>query len=156
MKKKIIIFSFIFFMLDMLSKFIIDNFLALNKSIIIINNFFKLTKVYNYGASFSILTGYQIILIILAIIILGILFVYQNKFKINMRNTLAFSLLYAGIIGNLINRIFLGYVIDFFDFKIFNYNYPVFNLADIFIVIGMFLIVYAIYKKEDENEISSR
>ena len=156
MKKKIIIFSCIFFVLDMLSKFTIDNFLGFNKSIVIINNFFKLTKVYNYGASFSILTGYQTILIILAIIILGLLFVYQNRFKINTRNTLAFSLLYAGIIGNLINRIFLGYVIDFFDFKIFNYNYPVFNLADIFIVIGMFLMIYAIYKKEDENENSSR
>ena len=151
MKKKIKIFFIIFLTIDVISKIIIDNFLVLNKSIKIINNFFNLTKVYNNGASFSILSGYQVLLIILAIIILIFLTIYQKKFKENNRNTMAFSLLYAGIVGNLVNRIFLGYVIDFLDFKIFNYNYPVFNIADIFIVFGITLLIIAILKKEDEK-----
>ena len=65
MKKKIGIFCVLFFVLDFLSKIIIDNNLDLAKPIIIIDNFFKITKVYNYGASWSILTGYNVILIII-------------------------------------------------------------------------------------------
>ena len=156
MKKKVYLISTIFLIIDILSKTLIDNFLELNQSLKIINNFFYLTKVYNDGASFSILSGYQIVLIILSFIILVFIYFYQKKFKDNIRNTLAFSFLIAGIIGNLINRIFFGYVIDFLDFKIINYNYPVFNFADIFIVLGVLLIIIAILKKEDENELGSR
>ena len=143
-------------MIDILSKIVIDNFLSLNESIIIINNFFRITKAYNYGASWSILSGYQLILILVSIIALILLVIYSKIFTFNNRNNIAFSMLYAGILGNLLNRIFLGYVIDFFDFKIFNYDYPIFNMADIFIVISTFLIIIAILKKEDENGISSK
>ena len=156
MKKKVIILSIIFLMIDILSKIVIDNFLSLNESIIIINNFFRITKAYNYGASWSILSGYQFILILVSIIALILLVIYSKNFTFNNRNNIAFSMLYAGILGNLLNRIFLGYVIDFFDFKIFNYDYPIFNMADIFIVISTFLIIIAILKKEDENGISSK
>ena len=122
----------------------------LSHSITIINNFFYLTKVYNYGASWSVLSGYNIILIIITIIMLIILYFYQKKFRENKRNILAFGLLYGGILGNLLNRIVYGYVIDFLDFKIFNYDFPVFNFADTFIVFGLILLIIAIIKKEDE------
>ena len=69
---------------------------------------------------------------------------------------MAFGLLYGGIIGNLIDRMLYGYVIDFLDFKIFNFNYPVFNIADIGIVIGILLLIIAIFKKEDECGNSSK
>ena len=150
MKKKIGIFCVLFFVLDFLSKIIIDNNLDLAKPIIIIDNFFKITKVYNYGASWSILTGYNVILIIIAILMLIFLYFYEQKFIDNIRNILAFSLLYGGILGNLVNRIFLGYVIDFLDFNIFGYNYPVFNLADIWIVCGTILLAIGIIRKEDD------
>ena len=122
----------------------------------IIMHFFSITKVYNTGASWNLLSGYQPILIIVTIIMLSFLIYYQTKFIFNKRNIFAFGLLYGGIIGNLIDRILYGHVIDFLDFKIFNYDFPVFNIADICIVIGIFLLVIAIYKKEDTNEISSR
>ena len=124
------------------------------KSIII--NFFSITKVYNNGASWNLFAGYRVILIIITLIMLALLIYYQNKFILNKRNILAFGLLYGGIIGNLIDRIIYGYVIDFLDFTIFGYDFPVFNFADIFIVSGIFLLIIAIYKKEDVNEISSR
>ena len=155
MKKKIILGSVIFLIIDIISKFLIDNYLNLAESYVIINNFFNITKVYNYGASWSILTGQRIILILISFIILGILIYYLKKFKENKRNILAFSLLFGGIVGNLINRMFLGYVIDFLDFYIFNYDYPVFNFADVCIVIGIVLLIIAIYKKEDTNEDSN-
>ena len=124
--------------------------MPLDKSIILIPHFFNLTKVYNYGASWSFLSGYNILLIIITIIMLIILYNYQKRFKENIRNIIAFSLLYGGIWGNLLNRLVYGYVIDFLDFKIFGYDFPIFNFADIWIVLGILLLFIAILKKEDE------
>lgn len=155
MKKKITIIAFILFFIDQLSKIIIDRLLLLNKSINILDRFFYLTKVYNTGVSFSMLSGKKILIIIINIIALVFLYFYLRKFKNNKRNTWAFSLIYGGLFGNLLDRLIHGYVIDFLDFNIFGYNYPVFNLADSFIVIGIFLLIYAIYKGED-NENSGK
>lgn len=152
MKKKVIICSTFFLLIDLCTKYLIDKYFNLMETKTIINNFFSLTKVYNYGASWNILTGYRIILIIITIVILGFLFYYQTKFKINNRNIMCFSLLYSGILGNLIDRVFRGYVIDFLDFNILGYDYPVFNFADICIVFGIILMAIAIIKKEDLNE----
>ena len=156
MKKKSLIIAVILLLIDFISKLIININFKLLESTTVISNFFSITKVYNSGASWSILTGSRWLLVILAIIILIVLYQYQNKFFKNTRNTVTFGLLYGGIIGNLIARIVYGYVIDFFDFNIFGYNYPVFNFADIFIVLGVVLLVIAIIKKEDINENSSR
>ncbi len=150
MKKKIFIITVLFLILDIITKLLIDFNMNLSHSITIISSFFYLTKVYNYGASWSVLSGYNILLIIITIIMLIILYFYQKKFRENKRNILAFGLLYGGILGNLLNRIVYGYVIDFLDFKIFNYDFPVFNFADTFIVFGLILLIIAIIKKEDE------
>ena len=152
MKKKIIIFSIFLLLVDIITKYLINTYFNLMETKEIISNFFSITKVYNYGASWNILSGYSIVLIIITIIILIMLFCYQTKFKVNTRNTIAFSLVYSGIVGNLIDRVFHGYVIDFLDFNIFGYNYPVFNFADICIVCGIILLGIAIIKKEDLDE----
>lgn len=156
MKKKINILTIILLVIDLITKYLIDINFDLMESKVLIPNFFNITKIYNTGASWNILDGYRIILIIITLIVMLILISYQKKIKKNNRNILAFSLLYSGIIGNLIDRIIKGYVIDFLDFKIFGYDYPVFNFADICIVIGTFLLIIAIIKKEDVNEVSSR
>ena len=156
MNKKIIYIALFALLVDVVSKILVDNTMNYMETIPVIMNFFSITKVYNTGASWSILSGYQFILIIITIIMLALLIYYQAKFTLNNRNVFAFGLLYGGIIGNLLDRILYGHVIDFFDFKIFGYDYPVFNFADIFIVIGIILLIIAIYKKEDINEVSSR
>ena len=63
---------------------------------------------------------------------------------------LGYNILLGGIIGNFIDRIFLGYVRDFLDFRIFNYNFPIFNISDICICIGIFLMIIEVVK-EDKN-----
>lgn len=153
MKKKIAFMSVFLIMSDLITKLLVDFNLNLMETEPVIMNFLSITKVYNTGASWNILSeirGGRIILIIITILVLISLLFYQKNFKLNNRNALAFSLLYSGIVGNLIDRIFYGYVIDFLDFNIMNYDFPVFNLADICIVIGIFLIAIAIFKKEDE------
>lgn len=156
MKKKIMLIAVFFLIIDLVTKIVIDNYLDLNESITIIPGFFHFTKIYNDGASWSLFSGHPLILILVTFIILVILLIYQYKFIPKWRNAMAFGLLYGGIIGNLIDRMLYGYVIDFLDFKIFNFNYPVFNIADIGIVIGILLLIIAIFKKEDECGNSSK
>lgn len=155
MKKKICIFSFIVLLIDQISKIVLDKLLVLGKSIKIFDKFLYITKVYNDGVSFSLFTGKRFVIIICSLLILIFLIFYMKKFKSCKRNIIAFSLIYGGLLGNLIDRIIYGYVIDFIDFYIFNYNYPIFNIADACICIGVFILLYSIYLGDD-NEVNSK
>ena len=117
----------------------------------IVPNVLYLTKVYNDGAAWSIFSGSRCFLIIFAIIAFVFLWKYQAKIKYNFRNILSFGLVYGGVLGNLYDRLRYGYVIDYIGVIIFDYDFPVFNLADMAIVIGLLLFIYAIYKGEDLN-----
>jgi len=139
--KKIYIFSLIIFIIDFVSKIIIQKCFSLYESIILIPHFLNLTYVKNNGAAFSMLSGNQLFLIFISILVLGGLFYYLKKEKLTNLKIIYYSLLIGGILGNLFDRIVYNSVIDFLDFKIFNYDAPVFNLADTFIVIGVLLII---------------
>ena len=97
--------------------------------------------------------GKRIFLILIAIVILIVIFNYLRKNKVEAKlDKLAFSLVIGGSLGNLIDRIVRGYVVDFLDVKIFGYNFPVFNLADTFIVVGAFLLLISLTGKEHKND----
>lgn len=153
MKKFIFIISIALIGLDQYVKYIVINSLEMLKSIKIINNFFYLTYVENDGAAFSIFSGYKWFFIIIALLAIAILIKYiiMDK-KIYKIDVLAYSLVLSGIIGNLIDRIYVGRVIDYLDFYIFGYDFAIFNLADTFLVIGAFLILYNLIVKGDSNE----
>lgn len=141
-KVKISISSIILIVIDIVIKLIISNNLILNQSISVINNFFYITYVKNTGVAWSILSGKinLIIVITLAIIILLIIYIF-NKKSYSVLEIISYSMLLSGSIGNLIDRIIYGYVIDYLDFNILGYDYPIFNFADICIVIGIVLIL---------------
>ncbi len=155
MKRKIYITTIIILIIDQISKILCDMFLELNKPVIVIDNFFNLNYVQNEGAAWSILSGKRIILIVIGVIALYFLNLFIKDFKENKKNIIAFGLLLGGTLGNLLDRVFLGYVRDFLDFRIFGYNYPVFNIGDIGIVLGALLLIIASINGED-NGISSR
>ena len=143
MKNKFIFLSIIPIIIDQITKIIV----SINiKELIIIPNILKINYVTNNGAALSILSNHTIFLIIISILALLLIYNYMKHFILNKRNKLAFILLYGGIISNLFDRIIHGYVIDYID-TIF--NFPIFNLADTFIVIGIILIIIAMIKKED-------
>ena len=156
MNRKIFIIAIIALLIDQISKILIGLYFNLNKSIVIIKNFFSITLVHNTGAAWSILQNKNIFILIFSIVALIIIYRFMFLFKTNKRNNFAFGLLVGGIFGNLLDRIVYGYVRDFFDFTIFSYDYPVFNIADIFIVIGVILLIIAIIKGEDSSANSSR
>lgn len=144
----ILILSLIFLIVDQISKILVVKFLDLN-SVTVIKNFFYLTYTNNTGAAFSILTDKRIFLVLVGIIILILLIYYLKKHQIkNTINKIAFALVIGGSIGNLIDRIIRGSVVDFIDIKIFSYNFPIFNLADTFITIGVLLLLININKEE--------
>ncbi len=154
MNKKTFIIAIVILIIDQLTKSLLEIYLKLNQSIVIIKNFLAITLVHNTGGAWSILNKHSYILIIFSVIALILLFRFMITFKKNTRNSIAFALTISGIISNLADRIFLGYVRDFLDFTIFNYDYPIFNIADVAIVIGVILLIIAIIKGEDRNAVS--
>ena len=150
-----IIISIILLCIDQISKLLVVNLLTKTNSIAIIKNFFYLTYINNDGAAFSILVGKRVLLILIAVLVIVMLIRYIKKNNIqNKLELVSISLIIGGSLGNLIDRVVRGYVIDFLDFKIFNYNFPIFNLADTFIVIGVFILLLKEIRKE--NNLDSR
>lgn len=150
-----IIISIILLCIDQISKLLVVNLLTKTDSITIIKNFFYLTYINNDGAAFSILVGKRIFLILIAVLAIVMLIRYIKKNNIqNKLELVSISLIIGGSLGNLMDRVVRGYVIDFLDFKIFNYNFPIFNLADTFIVIGVILLLLKEIRKE--NNLDSR
>lgn len=158
MKKKIYLYSLILFLIDFIVKRIVIKYLKLNFSIKVIKNFFYLTYVRNNGAAFSILNNQKILLLLITVICLFYINNYLTKNELDKVETISFCLITGGILGNLFDRLVYGSVIDYFDFKIFSYDFAIFNLADTFIVIGVFiLLIYSFIKERRiKNGDSSR
>ncbi len=156
MSKRVFLLALVIFISDQITKSIVGTYLKLNQSIVVIKNFFNIKYINNFGASFSILKDSRVFLIILSLIALIILVRYVNSFKRNIGNILGFGFLIGGILGNLSDRVLFGYVRDFLDFYIFGYDFPVFNLADSFICIGVFILIISIIKGEDQNGSKSK
>lgn len=128
-------------LLDQATKYLAVMKLKPLGSIPVIEDVFHLTFAKNTGAAFSILRGKQIFLIALtSIVILALIFLMTKSIKTsgNKWMTLSLAMIAGGAIGNLIDRIRLDYVIDFLDFTLI--NFPIFNAADVFIVVGTALL----------------
>ncbi len=152
MKKKLIIFSIILLLVDQISKILVMNLMTLRQSIKIIPSFFYFTYIQNDGAALNILSGSTVIIITISL--LALLYIIKLVHDSNIKNKLQltiYSLLIGGIIGNIADRVIYGKVIDFIDLYIFSYNFPVFNLADSFIVVGSILLIITIIRGE-KNE----
>jgi len=147
-----LILSIIFVLIDIVSKIIVSNLMDVYDSIIIIKDFFYITYVRNTGAAWSIFAGKTWLLIIVSLIIIGLIcfYIYKNKPK-SKKEMVGYSLVLGGAIGNFLDRVIYGYVIDFFDFYIFGYDYPIFNVADIFIVIGVMILILCVWRDKDGN-----
>lgn len=155
--KKILPISLLFVVIDQVVKILVISKLALQQSITIINNFFNITYVRNTGAAWSILSGNVLLLIMISVLALVAIYYYLIKDKdLNKIDIVSYSMLIGGIIGNLIDRIVHGYVIDYLDFKIFNYNFPIFNIADTLIVISIIIIGISLivgeYREQNRNK----
>ena len=136
--------------IDQISKLLALNYLKDIGSMPVIQNVFHLTYVENRGAAFGMFQNNQIIFIIVALVasIYGLYYLHTKK--VNMVGKIGILLIISGAIGNLIDRVRLGFVVDYFDFRII-WEY-VFNVADVFVVIGtVMLCIYILFFEGKEQ-----
>src|SRR3989338_1300869 len=145
-KKNIIILStaLILVLLDQLAKFLVRQNFQLSQSIPVIKNILHLTYITNTGSAFGLFKGFNLFFILFSTIVIFVVLHNLKKIKENEKLLqFAIGLLFGGTIGNLIDRIAYGAVIDFIDFRI----WPVFNVADSAVTISVILLVVLLWKK---------
>ena len=151
-KEDIYKITIVVLLLDQFIKYMINKFMEINTSIKVIPNFFSIFYVRNKGAAFSILEDSTILIIIISVIFIVILDSYIKKEKnFTPLSVLSLGMIMGGIFGNLMDRVIYHSVIDYLSFE----NFPVFNLADIGITVGVgLLIISEILKirKDKEND----
>ncbi len=127
--------------LDRLSKIFFSSLLAHGESFPVFRNIFHFTLVHNTGIAFGFFKNYNSFFIIISIIAVvffsSYLFFYRNSSDVRKAEVVAFSLIIAGALGNLADRVMFGYVIDFIDFRF----WPVFNIADSAITVGTMILL---------------
>lgn len=131
--------------IDQFSKYIVVENMALGESIPIIENIFHLTYILNPGAAFGMFAHNRLFFIGIAVVVIGLIIWARKEILASPLEVKAGAGLFlGGAIGNLIDRAREGVVIDFFDFRI----WPIFNIADIAICIGVGLIIWNLLKTE--------
>ncbi len=149
--RKLLYFAVVLFItaLDQISKYLAQARLVLNSKVWIIDNFFALFLTHNDGVAFSMLEGKQLLLKFITVVAIGI-FVYlivdadkkKNWFEVG-----CILMMFGGCIGNFIDRIQYSYVIDYFSFRFFGWDFAVFNVADCFITVGAILYIIVLFKE---------
>lgn len=130
--------------MDQLTKWVIVKTMELYESIPVIENFFFITSSRNKGAAWGILQDQMIFFyVVTLIVIVGVVYFIQKYAKESIWLGIGLSLILGGAIGNFIDRIFRNEVVDFLHFYIFNYDFPIFNVADSCLCIGVGCIIIA-------------
>lgn len=159
MKKKsliVLISILLLIVFDQIVKYLIVRNFSIGEEKILIDNFFKFIYIRNTGAAFGILSGNIIFLIGISLLLIFYIVKEMKKNIDNNLSLLSFSLILGGAVGNLIDRIFRGYVVDFISFTLFNREMSIFNVADMYITIGVILLIYIVLKEGKYERVSSR
>ena len=155
MKLKYLILLFVSAMvlaIDQATKVLVDRTMELHTSIPVINNVFNITYLRNKGAAFSFLATFPYRLqffVLVSLVALGVIISVYVRLREDQRFTaLALALIFSGALGNLIDRVRLGEVIDFLDVYWRDHHWPAFNVADSAICVGVFLLAIDMYLEE--------
>lgn len=138
---------------DLFTKYLVDAKMQINQSQTMISNFFYFTYVHNEGAAWSLMSGSVWVFVIVALLAsIALIYFFINSKKYQILARFGSVLVMAGLLGNLFDRLFLGYVRDFIDFVVLGYNFPVFNIADIGVVVGVIIIMIEVLFEDKINE----
>ena len=154
----LIIIFLIIVLIDQITKFYIASNFELYQSIEIIRGFFNITYIRNSGVAFGMfsnLKGSFIQIVFIAIYIIAIISILILYRETHGYSHIALSLIFSGAIGNLIDRIFRGEVVDFMDFHWQNYHWPAFNVADSCISVGVGLLMITIIISNEQRAMSN-
>jgi signal peptidase II len=152
----------IILVLDRLTKIIVDRTMSLHQSIPIIDGLFSLTYVRNTGAAFGILSGsheaFRLpFLILVSVLALGFVVVMLKRLRDQETGLItALAFIIGGALGNLVDRVLYGEVIDFLDFYWSHYHWPAFNLADSCITVGVLITLYYLIRAKGEDPFAAK
>jgi signal peptidase II len=142
---------------DQLTKFLVQKFFVLHESLTVIPGFFDLRYIQNTGAAFGRFEGGYIWLSVLSVVMLVLIVIFRKLIMGNgIFDRICLGLICGGIVGNLIDRVRLHYVVDFLDFYFKGHHFPAFNVADSSICVGVFLyavLQYIVDKKRSRSEV---
>ena len=147
---------------DQVTKLCVDRWMPLHHSIPVIDSLFSLTYIRNTGAAFGIFAGSAAafrlpFLIIFSLVAIGFVVTMLRRLPDNQTGLItALAFIIGGAVGNLIDRIAYGEVIDFLDFYWRSYHWPAFNLADSFITVGVLITVFYLIKAKGEDPFAAR
>jgi len=133
-------------LLDQSLKFYVLGNISLGHSEVLVDNWLSLAHIRNYGAAWSILQGQQWLFTIISVIAIAVVIYYFIKLWKNWGYALGLTLILGGTIGNFIDRLRLGYVIDMFELDFI--NFPIFNVADCALTVGVIIILLVMLKDD--------
>jgi signal peptidase II len=142
---------------DQLTKIVVDQTLFLHQSIPVIDNFFSLTYIRNKGAAFGILansaaTFRLAVLIVFSLVAIGFVISLIRRLPESERwLTVSLAFILGGALGNLIDRVWYGEVIDFLDFYWSTFHWPAFNVADSFITVGVVMALFRLLRSKGDD-----
>ena len=146
--KTSIIITILIALLDQIIKFVIDKKVLFVE---IIPKLFNIHKVYNYGVAFSFLENKLYLVLGISIVLIFFLFNMHKDLPKTKKYDILFGVIYGGIFGNLIDRVIHGYVIDYLEVFIFKYSFPIFNLADICITLGILILLVSMMGDRNDS-----
>lgn len=149
------ILGIVIIFLDQVTKLLVVKFMELGESIPLIDGFLYLTSHRNEGAAWGMLQGRMWLFYIITVFVIVVLVMfYKREAKTSLLLQISLVLLMAGAIGNFIDRLFFQKVVDFVDTVIFGYDFPIFNVADASLTVGVILMMIQIFffDKGDKNE----
>ena len=148
--------SAIVLVIDQATKIYIDRTMDLHSSITVVENFFNITYLRNKGAAFGVLahSSYRLpFFIMVSLVAIAVIIVVFHRLRPDQKFTaIALSLIFSGALGNLIDRVRLGEVIDFLDAHWYSHHWPAFNVADSAICVGVFLLAIDMFIEEKRQK----
>jgi signal peptidase II len=153
MKKcNIYIVCLVWLVIDQIIKQLIKFFLTVGEKVVVIPNFFNFYYLQNEGAAFSSLIGMRFLLIMITVVAFFLIAGFIKKNEIESRlERVSLGMILGGMLGNLIDRVSYGYVIDYMSFTFYKYSFAVFNFADMGIVIGVCLLIILMIRGEQNG-----
>lgn len=153
MKRIFYVIALVAIILDQISKWLIVKNMEIYEQITIIPNFFWITSHRNKGAAWGILQDQMIFFYIITVIVIVAIIYYLEKHTAESKLLqIGLTLILGGAIGNFIDRVFRKEVVDFLDVDIFTYNFPIFNIADSALVIGVGFVIIATFLEERKEK----
>ena len=137
--------------LDVLTKWLVSHFMVLHQSIPVLGDFGRLTYIRNPGAAFGLFSGSRVSFILISVVAIAIILSLLAREHYRGRlSMVALGMILGGAVGNLVDRIRLGEVVDFIDLGFGATRWPVFNVADMGVTIGVCILAVALYRRGED------